>query len=182
MSFMSSDNPDIRQQVKEQSGSLKRLQTLIPGLRGYRKSEDVRISDELLRNQVADRLLQAKGNLEQLRRQIANSADYTNLTLVGSAISQLQQFAGELRHSEQGYSGLAPSISITEQTLNKLYDYDYEFVQSAYDLLNATSSFNYDPSAPNSVSSFLNNIMKQVQNLKQKWELRIEAVEGILLK
>jgi len=60
---MSSDNPDIRQQVKEQSGSLKRLQTMIPGLRGYRKSEDVRISDELLRNQVADRLLQAKGIL-----------------------------------------------------------------------------------------------------------------------
>src|SRR5579875_1603297 len=117
ISNMSSDNPDIRQQVKEQSGSLKRLQT--------------------------------KVNLEQLRRQIANSADYTNLTLVGSAISQLQQFAGELRHSEQGYSGLAPSISITEQTLNKLYDYDYAFVQSAYDLLNATSSFNYDPSAPN---------------------------------
>lgn len=179
---MSTDNPDIRQQVKEQSGALKRLQTFIPGLRGYRRSEDVRISDELLRNQIADRLLQAKGNLEQLRRQIVAAGDFTNLNLVGSAISQLQQFAGELRHSEQGYSGLAPSISITEDTLNKLYEYDYDFVSSAYQLLNSTASFIYDPSAPNQVSTFLNDIMKSVQELRRKWELRIEAAEGILLK
>lgn len=180
--LLSSDNPDIRQQIKEQSGSLKKLQTLIPGLRGYRRSEDIRMADEFLRNQVADRLDQARSNLEMIRKQIAASGEYTNLTLVGSAISQLQQLAGEVRHSQQGYSGLAPNISITEDVLNRLYEYDYEFVRSAINLLNLTSGFTYDPSSPNSVATLISQVNSAMKDFRQKWELRLEAVEGILQK
>ncbi|MGA2876444.1 MAG: hypothetical protein ABSE82_13005, partial [Nitrososphaerales archaeon] len=93
---MSSDNPDIRQQVDENRGTFKKLELLIPGLRGYRNKEDIRVSDDLLRNQVADKLDLAKANLEGLRKQMANNGDFTNLGSVGSLIFQFQQFSGEI--------------------------------------------------------------------------------------
>ena len=109
-------------------GPQKNLELLIPGLRNYRKLDDLRVADDMLRNQVADKLNAAKANLEGIRKQMASAGDFTNLTNVGSLISQLQQMAGEVRHAEQGYSGWVASVTIDQNRLNQLYDYDYDFV------------------------------------------------------
>jgi|SRR5579875_306602 hypothetical protein len=182
--LVSAGNPDIRQAVKEDSGTLKKLQLLVPGLRGYRRSEDIRIADELLRNQVADKLDLARSNLDSLRKQMVNNNDFTNLTALGGVMSQIQQLAGEVRHSQQGYSGLAASISITQEVLNRLYEYDYAFVDSAVQLLNSTmpSSFVYDPNAPNNVQNLITRLQSAVSDIKQKWSVRLENVEQILQK
>lgn len=182
--FMTSDNPDIRQEVEANRGVLKKLELMIPGLRGYRSKEDIRVSDNLLRTQVADKLDLAKSNLEALRKQIASSGDFNNLTTVGSLISQFQQFSGEIRHAEQGYSGFGASFQIDEMKLNKLYGYDYDFVDSAIQLadLTAQSSAAYDPTSAGSLQQKLSNISSMVRNLKQKWAIRMEAIENIAQK
>ncbi len=175
-------NPDIRQQVDEGRGFLKKLQLIVPGLRGYRNKEDIRVADDLLRNQVADKIDLAKGNLEAVRKQIVLASDFTNLGQVGSLIAQLQQFSGQIRHSEQGYSGLAASFTFDDARLNKLYEYDYAFVNAAVALVNNTSSPNlvYDPSNLASVQPQLTKLQGMVVDFKQKWSVRIEAVENIL--
>lgn len=87
---MSQGNPDIRQQVEDNRGALKKLQLIIPGLRGYREKEDLRVSDELLRNEMADKLDHAKSNLDALRKQLVGASDFTNLTAVGSLIGRFK--------------------------------------------------------------------------------------------
>lgn len=181
---MSQDNPDIRQQVEDNRGFQKKLELLIPGLRGYRTLEDLRVSDSLLRNQVADKLDQSKSNLESLRKQMATAGDFTNLTSVGSLIAQVQQLGGEVRHAQQGYSGWVPTITIDQNKLNKLYEYDYGFVNSAFQLQSATSPSNlvYDTTAPNSVQMILPRLSGAVSDFKQKWAVRMEAIENILVQ
>jgi len=181
---LSSGDPDIRQQVEENRGALKKLQLLIPGLRGYRTKEDIRVSDELLRNQAADRLDKVKGNLEQLRKQATGAGDLTNLTGIGSLISQTQGLSGEVRHAAQGYAGWVAPITINEDKLNKLYDYDFSFVSSVLQLDEATSpgKLNYDGSAPNSIQATLGQLSRSLIDLRQKWSIRMEAIEGIALK
>ena len=181
---LSQDNPDIRKQVEADRGPQKKLELLVPGLRGYRTLEDLRVADSLLRNQVADKLNQTKGNLEGVRKQIATAGDYTNLTTVGSLISQAQQLSGEVRHAEQGYSGWVAAISINADRLNKLYDYDYDFVSSAVQLLALTSpsSLIYDASAPASIQVGLAKVSAAVADFKQKWAVRMEAIKNILVQ
>ena len=162
---------------------MKKLQLLIPGLRGYRTKEDIRVSDELLRNQVADRLDKVKGNLEQLRKQMATGGDLTNLTTVGSLISRVQTLSGEVRHAAQGYAGWVAPITINEDKLNKLYEYDYSFVSLVFQLDESTAGDNlsYDSTAPNSVQASLGQLSKSVADVRQKWSLRMETIEGIAL-
>ena len=178
---MSQDNPDIRQQVDENRGFQKKLELLVPGLRGYRTLEDLRVADSLLRNQVADKLDQTKGNLEALRKQMATAGDYTNLTSVGSLISQVQQIGGEVRHAAQGYSGWVATISINQDKLNKLYEYDYGFVNSAFQLQSLTTSPSlvYDTTAPSSVQTVLTSVGAAISDFKQKWTIRMETIENI---
>lgn len=169
--------------MDDSRGIAKKLELLIPGLRGYRSKEDVRTSDELLRNQVADKLDHVKDNLQQLRKQIAANNDFTNLTSVGSLISQVQTLSGEVRHAAQGYAGWVAPIQISEDRLNRLYDYDYSFVSAVFQLDQATSpgSLSYDVAAPNSVQTTLDGFVRSVADIRQKWSLRLEAVEGIAL-
>lgn len=182
--LLSNNNPDIRQQVEASSGPLKKLQLLIPGLRGYRRLEDIRVSDELLRNQVADRLDRVKDNLQQLRKQASNANDFTNLAPIGSLISQVQTLSGEVRHAQQGYSGWVAPMVIDEGKLNDLYDYDYAFVNSVFQLEEASSpeKLVYDSTAPNSVRASVSQFSRTVADIRQKWSARIEAIEGIALK
>ncbi len=181
---MSEANPDIRQQVEANRGGLKKLQLFIPGLRGYRTKEDIRVSDELLRNQVADRLDKVKGNLEGLRKQVAAGDDLTNLTAVGSLISQVQGLSGEVRHAAQGYAGWVAPITINEDKLNKLYDYDFALVNAVFQLDESTAPENlsYDSSAPNSIQTSLGRLSRTVADVKQKWSMRMETIEGIAPK
>ena len=181
---MSSDNPDIRQQVDENRGTFKKLELLIPGLRGYRNKEDIRVSDDLLRNQVSDKIDSAKANLEALRKQLANNGDFTSIGTVGSLIFQMQQFSGEIRHAQQVYSGIAATFQINEDKLNKMYDYDYAFVSAAMQLVDATSPSKlvYDPTNASSIIPVINQISAMVVDLKQKWSIRVEAIENIVQK
>lgn len=181
---MTSENTDIRQKVEENRGILKKLELLVPGLRGYRNKEDIRVSDALLRNQVADRIDLAKSNLESLRRQMTNSGDFTNLTSIGSIIFQLQQFSGEVRHAQQGYSGFVATFQVTEDKLNKLYDYDYAFVNAAIQLgdLTSPSKLVYDPTNANSIIPAMSQISSLISDSKQKWATRMEAIENIVQK
>lgn len=176
---MSQGNPDIRQEVEASRGPLKKLQLLIPGLRGYRKLEDIRVSDELLRNQTADKIDRARSNMEGLRKQVTASNDLNNLTNVGSVISQLQALGGEVRHAQQGYSGWVAPISIDEGKLNKLYEYDYAFVSEVSALVDATNKVVYDPAAPNSIQAAVGQLANTVRDVRQKWSARMEAIEGI---
>lgn len=180
---LSQGNPDIRQQVEANRGVAKKLELLIPGLRGYRSKEDIRVSDELLRNQVADRLDHAKDNLEQLRKQVAAGNDFTNLTSVGSIISQVQTLSGEVRHAGQGYSGWVAPIQINEDKLNKLYDYDYSFVDAVFQFDDATSpgKLVYDAASPNSIQAAIGGFTRTLTDIKSKWSQRMEAIEGVAL-
>jgi hypothetical protein len=179
---MSSDNPDIREQVDASRGFSKKLQLLVPGLRGYRQLEDVRAADEILRNQVGDKLDIAKGNLESVRKDMANNGDFANLTKVGSLISQIQQLSGNVRHSAQGYSGFAPTIRVDENTLNRLYEYDYNFVNSAVMLQTVSSPANFSSVDPATFQNALSKVGSAVNDFKTAWQQRLEAVENILLK
>jgi len=182
--ILSENNPDIRQQVEASRGALKKLQLLIPGLRGYRRLEDIRVSDQMLRNQVADKLDHVKDNLQQLRKQVATANDFTNLTPIGSLISQVQGLSGEVRHAQQGYSGWVAPIAINEGKLNSLYEYDFAFVSAVFQLDDATSpgKLNYDSTAPNSIQTSVSQFSRSVADIKQKWSVRMETIEGIALR
>jgi len=175
---MSTENADIRKQVEANRGAVKKLELLIPGIRGYRKLEDIRVSDGMLRSQVADKIDQAKSSLETLRKQLVNNGDFANLAALGALISQVQQFSGEVRHSQQGYSGIAAAIRIDEGKLNKLYEYDLDFVSSAFELQDAAARITTDSGALPSAISSLGSSLAAV---KKKWAVRMENIEGVLV-
>ncbi|HJT10564.1 MAG TPA: hypothetical protein VJ771_07265 [Candidatus Nitrosotalea sp.] len=182
VSYMSGNSPDLRDKVADSRGFFKKLQLAIPGLKEYRKLEDIRAADELLRKQVFDKLDGAKGKLEALRKAMADKGEFTTLTPIGSAISRIQQISGEVFHSQQGSAGISPNIRIDENTLNKLYEYDFNFVNSAEQIFSTVdSSLNDYMSGTTTSQAIASKIGPLIDDFNHSWKQRLESVENILV-
>lgn len=116
---------DLRDKVEEDRGLIKKIQLCVPGFRGYRQKEDIRIADSMLRLQLADEL---KNNvllpLEQTRESASRALELDLMNDLAAAISQAKTAEAKIRHAEQGYSGISPATRINTPELNTLYEYD----------------------------------------------------------
>lgn len=115
---------DIRQRIEEDMGLLKKIQSFIPGFRGYRRREDLRDADRMLRMQLADKLATQRKRLEDSRGLITKTFNSKPLDMLGSVIFQMKKVEGQILHADMGYSGFAADIQIKEDELNRLYEYD----------------------------------------------------------
>lgn len=173
---MQPGNPDIRGEVDNSRGLLKKIQLHIPLYRGYRKLEDLRAADELLRKQVADILQQAMNSLQRERTALINEENFASLTAIGSGISEIQEFHGELLHAQQGYSGISPTIRIDAGKLNDLYEYDLKFLDVSANIRDLSTISN-----PADIKASLEKLSQAVNLARTTWESRLLAVEKILL-
>ena len=178
---MPENNPDLRDKIVENRGTWKKLQLKIPGLREYRSLEDLRAADQLLRKQVSDNLNESKNKVEDLRKAVTAKGDFGNLTLIGSTISQIQQISGVLQHSQQGSAGISPNIRIDEGVLNKLYEYDFNFVNTAEQIFSSCSSSTSEYNSGKSVQEITSKISSMLDDLSHSWKQRLESVENILV-
>src|SRR5438128_7862881 len=122
--------PDIRDRVEQDRGLLKKIQLVIPGYAGYRRREDIRAADNLLRIQLANQLKGVRGDLETIRDQMAMDGKIQGLQGIGNIIFTVEGLEAKVRHAEGGYSGISATIQIKETELDKLYEYDYAMLDS----------------------------------------------------
>jgi hypothetical protein len=173
---------DIRQKVEGDRGAIKRLQLLIPGYRGYREGEDLRAADSLLRRQVADKVLNARATIENSRAALTNSGQFQVLNDLAPLIADLMRIEGEIRHAEQGYTGISPAVRANPQQLDRLYEYDYGFASAADQLNQAIGplpSLAAGQGAPGSLPSLITSLRGMVNQLDTAFKARMQVVEGI---
>jgi len=175
---------DIRQTVDSDRGVLKRLQLLVPGFRGYRQMEDIRAADSQLRIQVANQVDRLLASLQDTRATMSRMNQYQGLTDLATVLSDLQVLAGQIRHAEQGYSGISANIRFQQSRLDQLYEYDYGFVQAA-DQLAAAAPPIQDAAVKGDLSALrttIQTLRAQVQVLQNAFSQRVRAVEGIMVQ
>jgi len=123
--------PDIRDRVEEDRGLLKKIQTVVPGFRGYRIREDLRDSDRMLRAELAKRLRAQRAQLEDARSALVRTDPMSKaLEEIGGVVNAMKRVEAEMLHSEVGYSGVAADVRIRDDELNRLYEYDTSMIES----------------------------------------------------
>ncbi|MHB1434938.1 MAG: zinc ribbon domain-containing protein [Thermoplasmata archaeon] len=171
---------DLRERIDQDRGSLKRLQLLVPGFRGYRQGEDIREADSFLRIQVANRLANGIQTIQNVRSALTQAGQFAALTDLAPLLADLQMLEGSVRHAEQGYSGISAPVRVGTAQLDRLYEYDYGFVQAA-DQLNGTLSQLPASAASGGANSraLIATARGQVAQLSQAFQARLKAIEGL---
>ena len=172
---------DLRARVDQDRGVLKRLQLLVPGYRGYRQAEDIREADSLLRLQVADKIKNARATLENTRQALVQANQFGTLNDLAPLLADLMRLEGQIRHAEQGYTGISPAVRINPQQLDRLYEYDFGFAQAGDQLAQTIAPLAALATGPNSsqVGGVIATARGQVNELDQAFRARVQAIEGI---
>jgi hypothetical protein len=170
---------DIRQRVDQDRGFLKKVQLLLPGFRGYRQGEDDRAADSLLRLQVADRVHRAGAIVTTARAALSNAGDFSHLTDLAQVASELSVLEGQIRHAEQGYTGISPATRMSPASLDQLYEYDYGFVSAADALTQALAPLNVPSPSPTDAATAIQTTRGLIRQLTAAFQARTKAVQGV---
>ena len=177
------DPVDIRSRVDDSRGTLKRLQMLIPGYHGYRTAEDIRVADSLLRRQICTRIHNSVASLEGVRSELALNRRFDELGALPGLLSDLKHLEGEIRHAEQGYSGIAASVRVTPEELDRLYEYDYGFVVAADELATVAGTVTTTARSGNddALAMQIRDARSKANQLEGTFRVRLLSVEKVLV-
>ncbi len=97
---------DLREKVVQDRGIIAQIQRFVPGFSGYRAKEDLRAADSMLRLQLADRIADVRADVEACRAAMVENGEIEGLDRVGGIVNRLKSVETQVRHAEQGYSGI----------------------------------------------------------------------------
>ena len=177
------DSHDIRNDVEDNRSILKKIQILVPGFSGYRQKEDIRIADQLLRSQVSGIFHNCIDIMLNMRQSLSQCFKMSNFMGLADLISILQSTDGDILHAEQGYSGFAAPIKINESNLDRIYDFDFSFINSGQEIGNLLETIT-DPCSMDDqeLSSLLAKSKSLVLQCRESWSHRLEEIEKIRVK
>lgn len=174
---------DFRDRVDADRGLIKTIQLAIPGYRGYRKKEDLRIADRLLREELANRFSVVVTSLEGARKTIIKKNELKLIEDAGELVTRAGTCKEKLLHAEQGYTGISPDYRIQEPQLNQMYEWDMglldliEGLQGiASDLRDITVS-----GTESEISAELDMALAAFENYEQIFDRRREFLAGLVL-
>ena len=172
---------DLRERVKEDRGLLKKLELAIPGFRGYRKREDLRIADSLLRKQLADNLGDIKGKIELCRQDIAKNMEMELLNEIGELMNHITSTENRVRHAEQGYTGISMDYNIREDELNRMYEWDLNLISDIEKLSNSVNSLETTIGTGNTteINQKINDVENEIRTFNSLFDKRVQTIADL---
>jgi len=172
--------PDIRQRVNEDQGVLKKIQTFVPGFRGYRQREDLRDADRMLRDQLAKKLSLQRKDVEGSRKLVKNAFNSKELELMGGVISTYKRVEGLVSHSSPGYSGISADIKFKQEEITRLYDYDASMIDGLALMQQAIDQMRASLKAEDSLKAVeeIERLRALIDNFEEQFKRRIDVIQG----
>ncbi len=171
---------DIRQRVDEDRGVLKKIQNFVPGFRGYRRREDLRDADRMLRAQIAGHLGSVRQGLEDSRSLIIGGWNSKELELLGGVISQLKKVEGQVAHAETGYSGFVADIEVKEDQIFRLYDFDASMTDMIGEMRASLDAIRTSLASRDSVQAQRDILAMRtlINNFESQFDRRLRVITG----
>lgn len=172
---------DLRERVTEDRGLLKKLELAIPGFRGYRKREDLRIADSLLRKQLANNLGDIRERIELCRQDLTKNMEMDLLNSIGALMNHITSTENRVRHAEQGYSGVSADYNIREEELNRMYEWDLNLISDIEKISNAVNSLQATINTGNTadINQKINEVENDIRAFNSLFDTRIQTIADL---
>jgi hypothetical protein len=115
---------DLTEKVQASQNKLEQLASKIPGYAGYKKKEQRREADKLLRLQVAQRYEEQLSRLNEILYNLTMQGELRAIVLLERAVMKLQLLIDRIKTATYGYAGLFDAVKVDEDALDRLYDFD----------------------------------------------------------
>lgn len=171
---------DIRTKVEEDRGMLKKIELFIPGFKGYRKREDLRVADSLLRQQLAMRMGEINRKFDNCRDELTRALEIGLMSEIGDITKLSRQVENKIRHAEQGYSNISADIRFEEEELNRMYEWDLSLLQTIESVGKMADELNNAiTGSDGTAGGKMKDIRKALNEFNSIFEKRISIISGL---
>ena len=169
---------DILERVMSEQDPIKKILAKIPGFKGYIERGDRRMSDKLLREQVAGEFEALYDRVSGLQRDLVNAGEINYLDDLEAAAIKLRQFIDRVRTASYGYAGLFDAIKIKNEELDQVYQYDYALLALADEVRSAVD--NVETSiGTEGLDAAIRHLVSVSQQAVEAFNKRSEVMKGI---
>jgi len=130
--------------VEEEKRLLERIETFIPGFRGYKQKEVRREADKLVRNKLYQELKQSENRLKDVLRELVDHKLTAVLEEVDRLIAKFDEASEEMHHASYGYSGFYDAVKIEEDDLDRMIDFDTKLLENVKGIGGKVKTFEQD--------------------------------------
>jgi hypothetical protein len=171
---------DLRTKVEEDRGLLKKIELFLPGFKGYRKREDLRAADSLLRQQLAMRMGEINRKLDNCRDELTKALEIGLMSEIGDISKLSKQVENKIRHAEQGYSNISADIRFEDEELNRMYEWDLSLLQNIEFIGKMADELNNSiKGIDGTTGQKMKDIRKALNDFNTIFEKRISKITGL---
>lgn len=175
---------DIRREVVQDRGIIKKVQAWLPGYKIYRTCEDLRIADSLLRKELTRKLEAVESDVNKARKEIAVSMEFDLINRIGELVNISHKVTEKVRHAEQGYAPwISADVRIQEDELNALYEYDLSMFEHVKALQERSNSLK-GAAESKSVDRMdkIRQLRAELESFERDFDHRISAITRVAQK
>ena len=170
---------DIFDKVSGDQDFIKKILAKIPGFKGYIERGDRRMSDKLLRENVANEFETLYQRVSSLQRDLISQGEIGYIDDLEAAALKLRQFIDRVRTASYGYAGIFDAIKIKQEELEQVYQYDYALLALSGDVNSAID--NVETSiGTEGLDAAIRNLIGMSQQCVDAYNKRSDVMKGII--
>jgi len=169
------------ERVTESEKLLEKVMLVVPGFSGYKKREQRREADKIIRNFLHSKLQEARNALQDTYSLVAKAEESKALERIDNLLAVFDRISARVDHASYGYRGFFDAIKIEEQELDRMIDFDTQLVDDAKDLAEQVKKIKSQVEGENfdTLDADLRELRRTVNDFDRAFDRRKGVIEGV---
>ena len=151
---------------------------LIPGYRGYKKKEERRETDRVVREKAMRLLKESEESMVSTLESAVNAGNKELMQIIEKARGEIHNYITKIKTAEYGYAPGWNVVAIQEKLLEAMIACDSEIILMAQDLKEYTADINSRAFAKEDVTEQVREVIIKMNEFRDKYQERIDIVTG----
>ena len=176
-----SEKKGLYEKAKEEMRLSERILAQLPGFRGYKEKELRRESDRLIRNNLYQRLMEARKDLKEIFQKLSDSRLHEVLQDMDRFIMRFDRVAEKINHASYGYAGFFNVVKVEEEKLDKMIEFDRGLIDDVDKIIKLSDAFKKEVVKQKfeMVREHIQNLNDTLESLEETFDGREEVILGV---
>ena len=169
------------ERIQESEKLLEKIMLVVPGFSGYKKREQRREADKIIRNFLYSKLQEARNALQDIHQLLAEKEQTEHLQSIDRLTAIFDRVSERVNHASYGYHGFFDAIKIEEPDLDRMIEFDTQLVDGAKGLAERVRGLKTQVRSDkfDSLSIDADELRKAVEEFEGTFDERKDVIEGV---
>ena len=169
------------QRVQESDKLLEKIMLVVPGFSGYKKREQRRDADKIIRDFLHSKLQEARNDLQDVYRAASEGEHSDDLKRIDHLMATFDRVSEKVNHASYGYHGFFDAIKIEEADLDRMITFDTQLVDGAKGVAERVKGVKGQVEAEvfDALGADVRELRKTIEEFERAFDQRKDVIDGV---